>query len=229
MGGMVLARMVALGLMGALAGCGGSVFSSSPGSTDSGAPDTSTNDAAGQDAGRTDGGVPWSPVCPDLPPKESSPCTHDLVECEYGARFDIACDLVMQCTGGEWHAQMLGFGGCPTPAPNPAACPPTAKGIPVGEPCPADTNDRCAYAEAVCTCSPPLMGGPIPVDGGLVATWSCLPEPGCPMPRPRLGSACSNPSQSCTYVACDYGQVCQSGVWQGQPEGCAQAGGGSGG
>ena len=63
-------------------------------------------------------------------------------------------------------------------------------------------------------------------DGSLDATWYCQ-EPAdsrCPMPRPRLGSACSD------AVECDYGtcgaitggnaEACKGGVWVDDPVAC---------
>jgi hypothetical protein len=72
------------------------------------------------------------------------------------------------------------------------------------------------------------LGGPVQLDSGASLEWICLPEEGCPFPRPRLGSACAGSvepgGQVCTYEACSYAQVCRNGVWQAQQAECAGAG-----
>jgi hypothetical protein len=66
------------------------------------------------------------------------------------------------------------------------------------------------------------IGGPVQIDGG-TPDWGCVPEQGCPFPRPLLGVACNSPGQTCTYEACSYGETCQNGAWQADEEGCAGA------
>jgi hypothetical protein len=68
----------------------------------------------------------------------------------------------------------------------------------------------CAYPEGQCNCSETL-----PVSTGPV--WQCFsPKGGCPEPRPRFGSACSQPSLTCDYGACAGGVAmdCNGGYWQ---------------
>jgi hypothetical protein len=88
----------------------------------------------------------------------------------------------------------------------------------------------CHYALGQCYCGQ-LIGPPMAPasDGGIPdQTWSCdVPGQGCPQPRPRLGTACTLEGQSCTYQSCAFGQQCAGGLWQGQPEGCAQMNGGA--
>lgn len=224
-----------------LLGCGGSVASigSSPGGdggpgVDSGGRDATPNDATpnfdagGPDAhGGGDGGTPWSPACPASLPAIGLACDVETVECEYGdAWWSVSCDPVVQCQGGQWTTYQASYSPCsPEPGPNSAACPPSYADVQQGESC-SDTTVSCVYAQAICSCEEPL-GGPVPVsfDGGEYAYWGCVPEQGCPMPRPRIGAACASEGATCTYEDCDYAQVCQDGIWQAEEEGCAMSGG----
>src|SRR6202042_3278987 len=107
------------------------------------------------------------------------------------------------------------------PGPNAAACPASYASVPQGDSC-ASTGLSCLYALGLCTCQAPfgLPGGPS--NGG--GYWGCVPEQGCPFPRPRLGTACSSEGTDCTYEACSYDQVCHDGVWQAEQEACAVPG-----
>ena len=119
------------------------------------------------------------------------------------------------------------FEACtPKPGPNSASCPATYASVPLGASC-AATGLSCTYGQGLCSCQEPL-GGPIQIDSGTGphGYWGCVPEQGCPFPRPRLGSACASVGLYCTYEACSYAQTCQGGVWQGQSEACAVPGGG---
>lgn len=218
-----------------LLGCGGA-FAPSLSSGDAGGGDSGNVDGSpfqdaspGPDEGPPDSGHPWSPVCPASLPTLGSACTADQAECEYGnAWWSVSCDPVVQCENGVWTTDQPSYEACsPEPGPNPSTCPASYAAVPQGTAC-ADTGLDCVYAEAVCSCQVPL-GGPVQIDGGEGASWGCLPGPGCPMPRPRLGSACTAEGTYCTYEACSYGQTCQGGVWHSAEEGCAAAGGGTGG
>jgi hypothetical protein len=47
--------------------------------------------------------------------------------------------------------------------------------------------------------------------------WTCSqPAAGCPNPRPRIGSSCSQDGLSCNYGACSGGVEvqCKDGYWQ---------------
>ena len=182
-------------------------------------------DAGGKDAESED--ASWSPDCPgsDLPPKVGSACSKEGLQCEYlrleylyKVEYDVACDILMECSNGAWANASISPNKCKPDSPNSTACPPSYGKIANGGTC-DDNGLRCAYATGVCTCADSL-GGPITtIDAG--ATWGCNPGPGCPMPRPRLGSACSTP-QNCTYEACVYEETCgMSGIWQGTETVCA--------
>ena len=227
----------------ALAGCGGSVTTLGPGDGggpqgDSGpAQDSGTQDSAPGDAqpipdsGPLDSSPPdagpWSPLCPASPPAVGSSCSTDQLQCEYGsAWWSVSCDAVLQCQGGAWTVSHPSYNPCtPAPGPNPSSCPADYAQVPQGASCNEGT-DQCYYPQGVCACQVPL-GGPVMIDGGN-AYWGCVPEQGCPWPRPRLGTACTATGTYCTYETCSYGQTCQNGVWQGTAEACAGAAGGPG-
>jgi len=227
--------LLAVVVSGLAAGCGGAFVpiegtgDDGGGGTDAGLPDGDrTADACcveidsptGQDAP-----APWSPVCPDAPPKPGTGCTQQTVQCEYGsATWNVACDTVVQCENDVWTTITPSYEPCtPAPGPNPAACPASHAAVPVGTSCQGDVT--CTYPDAVCSCEYPFGGPPPPGDdAGITGNWYCVPEPGCPMPRPRLGSACSGEGTFCTYETCSYGQTCINGTWQSQPMACAGGG-----
>jgi hypothetical protein len=227
------ARTISLvcAVAGLTMGCGGAFDSSGDGgATDSGLQDGSPPDAGGPDgiddaldSSPPDTSSPWSPVCPASAPSPGSACTQQTVQCEYGdASWNVACDVVLQCTNDVWTTIQPSYVPCtPKPGPNPAACPPSFASVPQGAACGGSLT--CSYPQGVCTCQSPLGGPPPPsFDGGPSGYWACVPEPGCPMPRPRLGSACSLEGTFCTYETCAYGQTCINGTWQSQSMACAQ-------
>jgi len=200
-------NLVALALSFAL-GCGGKTSQVGSGH-DAGARDAATEDApAGSDAAsHSDAPAAWSPVCPGSAPAMNAPCSQDNLSCEYG------CGSVLVCSTGAWSGS-LENPFCPM-GPNPAACPTVFAAIDASSACP-DPGDTCVYASGVCECNAPFDPTP---DGG--ASWWCGPGAGCPMPRPRIGSACVSEGQTCSYQECGAAQTCQGGVWQsGQPVGC---------
>jgi len=239
--GLFLAVMVFQGAVG----CGGTILregtdsgpdagEDAPGKPDvgpdsPGRPDSQTDALgdAGGDAGRS-----WSPVCPVDVPVMGSPCSlpqppdNPEILCEYGKlQYDVACDTVLSCQGGTWGRASPLPSICQPDEPNAPACPATyadlQKDVAAGGSC-SDANLRCEYPEGVCSCSQGF-GGPISIDGG--THWFCNPGPGCPMPRPRLGEACTGSSQSCTYLTCDFAEGCVDGYWHGYFEACAGVGG----
>jgi hypothetical protein len=230
-----LQLLAALGVTGItlLAGCGGATFS--PGGPDAGehdaAPDARGVAEAGRDArGSTDAPLSkdaptgWSPVCPESAPAAGSACSAtEGTTCEYGPlQYDVACDTVFTCQSSVW-TRFPTFGNCVPDGPNPATCPAAITSIVPGQACVA-TGTTCQYSAGVCTCDESL-GGPVFVgDGGRSPTWDCNPGPGCPMPRPRLGTACSATGTSCTYNTCEFAESCIDGAWQGEQEACAIAG-----
>ena len=160
-------------------------------------------------------------------PATGSSCSDEDVQCEYGnAWWSVSCDTVTQCQGGLWTTFQPSFDPCSAmPGPNEPSCPTDYAAVPQGSAC--STNGlSCVYPLGECQCQVPLEG-PVEIDGG-TGYWGCVPEQGCPFPRPRLGSPCHG-NTMCTYETCSYAQTCQDGVWQAQQEACAgTAGGGPG-
>jgi len=229
-----LASALAAGLV--LAGCGGATFDSiaasdaggdAPSASD-GDSDSATHDGGPGDDGPVGDAPSDSPVthgpCPASPPTPGSACTREDLQCEYGTSQYVGCDILVQCTSGQWQTQTFGD-TCPG-GPNPPECPPTMASVPSGSACGSQTI-TCHYDLGQCTCGFLFGPPPPPLDGGGPGyTWTCDdPGPGCPQPRPRVGSACTQDGQSCMYETCSYGQQCTGGVWQAEPVGCAQAGG----
>jgi hypothetical protein len=202
------------------------------GSVDASAEAAGVDGAGGANEAGGDGGTDagsWSAVCPVDAPTVGVACSLAGLQCEYprGAlyagklQYDVTCDILRGCTSGAWATVSFGGVACTPDGPNSTMCPASLDRVANGGAC-ADRSLRCEYPDGVCTCAPNL-GGPIMlVDAG--ASWSCNPESGCPMPRPRLGSACATVGQMCTYEACAYEEICQDGIWQGEEEGCAQPG-----
>jgi hypothetical protein len=160
---------------------------------------------------------PFAP-CAATPPEAGTPCTTEGERCEYGGSVVVACDLVMACSAGVWHTASTG--PCTGPALlGDAGCPPSwlAATTLDGGPCPALD---CQYPEGYCSCEGSCgSGGQSPGPHPLVSPpWSCKASvPGCPSPRPPIGTACD------TDAGCEYGwscgcgtlQACTQGVWQG--------------
>jgi hypothetical protein len=206
-----LKRVAALLALGAM-GCSGAVAKSGAQDGDGG----TTRDAGS--SSRDGGGASWSPVCPVDPPAVGSACSSDAgIQCEYGTlQYNIQCDTVLQCSGGTWSSftedDTAGL-TCVKDGPNPAACPATLAEVSQDSTCAQSLNNvvQCAYPEGVCACE--WAGSP----NGYI--WICDPPPGCPFPRPRLGTACTGDT-GCEYERCGYDQSCQGGVWTGQFGGC---------
>jgi hypothetical protein len=184
---------------------------------------------AGKDAG-PEGGVDggdgggWSTVCPASAPVAGTMCSDSGLQCEYPqamygkVEYDISCDEVVECSGGAWTAASFG-GACNPDGANSSECPTSLGAITSGDTCP-DKGLRCEYPKGVCSCAV-NFGGVVVADAG--ATWTCEPGAGCPMPRPRLGSACgaSTTNPACVYESCSYEQICQNSVWQAELAVCA--------
>ena len=177
-----------------------------------------------------DGGQDGAPIqdggstqCPSSPPTEGASCSPESLYCEYGNDPSLACNEVAQCSLGHWTVQKP-YGQCPTP-PNPSSCPASFASVPVGQHCGDLVGTTCSYAQGFCGCSVG-SGGPYPEDASAVATWICdAPSAGCPQPRPKLGTSCSQEGLECDYSPCSLPSgvsvVCQGGAWQDQPYGCA--------
>jgi hypothetical protein len=132
--------------------------------------------------------------------------------CEYGTSTVPLCDTLATCTKKAWVIRppvpnALACGGGP-----PIMCPPNFGSVPRGSLC-MPAGGYCDYELGRCQCAFRL-GGP----AHLPAVWMCQdPAVGCPKPRPRLGSVCSQDGILCDYGACyiDGGnqEDCVGGVW----------------
>jgi hypothetical protein len=152
------------------------------------------------DSNGPDGSTQWSPVCPSTPPALGSPCSPQQAECEY------ACGApILECDPNGW---LGGPSMTCEPSTNPPGCPSSSVQLQSGAPCTADGLTCVASNEGQCSCL--NSGNP---DGGINDTWYCEPQPGCPYPRPRIGSPCSN-NMVCYYSSSGSGQICEDGVWR---------------
>jgi hypothetical protein len=178
----------------------------------------------GGEAGRSDGAV--SNFCPATKPQPGGTCVGKQT-CEYGDDPSAACDALMACVSGAWTTtQEPATTGCSTT--NPSTCPTTFGDVTQGDACGAQPFD-CYYAEARCSCAVVVLQGACIKSDCPAPTWDCdtpatdsanmlTPEDGCPVPRPRIGSSCSNADfeKSCNYGYCQGGVaiLCTSNVWQ---------------
>jgi hypothetical protein len=162
-----------------------------------------------------DGGGVVPTSCPSTPPIQGMACGTVGETCEYGSAWWLHCDTVVKCgTDHLWMPTELGTGSCP--GEGAPSCPATyASALGAGE-CagPAD----CDYPQGHCTCLG-YCGGP-PPPGPVPSTFHCSAAPsGCPVPRPRAGTACATEGKTCEYMlGCCGGTVlqCTSGEWQAQ-------------
>ena len=129
------------------------------------------------------------------------------LECEYGSNPSTACNEIATCDSTGWS-----FSGASGPSTCPGGtCPATYADVPQNKTCTPLGLD-CAYAQGQCNCARTAL-----VSVGDTPVWQCsTPATGCPEPRPRLGSACSQPSLECDYGACTGGiaEQCLDGIWQ---------------
>jgi hypothetical protein len=131
--------------------------------------------------------------------------------CEGGSSPVEVCDTVATCNGGRWQVTPAGSGSCG--GGDGGSCPPSFASVPRQQHCSPYGFD-CDYPEGRCACAVPA--GPVPLDASAAAEWLCQdPAPGCPQPRPRLGSACTSAQDG---VLCDYGACSAFG---GTAETCA--------
>ena len=173
-----------------------------------------TGKGSADDGGAMPSSDGLSPLCPTEAPAKGAACSREGLMCEYGTlSFNVACDNVVQCENGTWSAFDAGF-VCTPDGPNAASCLTFAelsKSPTCDNNAPA-SSQLCTFPEGVCQCD--WGGSP----NGFI--WSCdTPEPTCPLPRPRVGSACTG-TADCNYVNCGYDQACRDGLWVGNADGC---------
>jgi|HubBroStandDraft_1064217.scaffolds.fasta_scaffold37486_3 hypothetical protein len=190
-------------------GCGGKAEYASGRSGDEGGPVDRSVEAG------ADSPSPWSPVCPEAAQVEFSPCSVEGIACEYG------CNNVLMCGGGIWGgAPIQGVDSVCVTSPNASSCPVSLSGVAPGATC-SNAGDTCFFADGICQCNAP-QAPPPPSSPAAANTWFCGPQNACPMPRPRIGSACSTPSLRCDYTLCGASQVCMGGLWTPTSGQCAQ-------
>jgi hypothetical protein len=189
-------------------GCGGQTAASGPG-VDAGRKDSTGNDSqTATEADTKPASAPWSPVCPASAPTEGSSCTLNNLNCEYG------CGNVLVCVDGTWGGA-IGSPFCQD-GKSPLGCPPAISSINAdGGACTGPVTGACVYPTEVCECVSPFDPTP-----DASSSWWCGPGVGCPMPRPRIGSACTSAGQSCSYAECGSTETCMGGYWQGGDEPC---------
>jgi hypothetical protein len=107
-------------------------------------------------------------------------------------------------------------------------CPPTMPDV--GASCPCAFS--CEYgASSLVRCNTLLTGShgqwtvtQLPLDTGCEGAGPSFPPPGgsCPSERPRIGTACSVPNESCDYGACtgNVNLLCTGGAWEDAPIVC---------
>jgi hypothetical protein len=200
--GLVLATAAACGAAGSHASGSGD---GGPGSGDASGTDGSGDDSGGSsDGGSSDAGTPdWASLCTDFPSPDASTCPEPGLTCEYGSSPNPLCNTLALCASGGWETTE------PTPACAYGACPASYAAVQQSATCPADPFS-CSYPQGQCNCNLTSNGA----NPRLV--WSCTtPAAGCPEPRPRLGSPCSQPNLSCDYGACSGGikQICVNDIW----------------
>jgi hypothetical protein len=171
----------------------------------------STSKDAGHDARREASTGALSNACPTSRPAAGAPCAlAAFTDCEFGSDPELHCDTLMGCADGGWVVTSSPEdAGCATN--NSALCPATFSAITQEGLCTVDAGGlagvECYYPEARCACT--LSTAP--------ATWLCdtAETPGCPDPRPRIGSPCeaSDAAPLCDYGGC-WPQTCQLGRWK---------------
>jgi hypothetical protein len=170
--------------------------------------------------------VPSERACPGSVPKDGGACApvEAVLACEYGGNANRACTTFADCAALKAGAPLSWI---VTPATqgcgqNQAACPGTY-GIGEGAACPA-MNLSCDYDEGRCACLACAGDGGVQ-SGYTGGYWHCRAwkdvAPGCPVPRPLLGSACTvQEGTLCDYDMCCSGPslgpsaLCAGGVWR---------------
>lgn len=161
--------------------------------------------------------------CPVARPTEASACSTSQLACEYGSDPALECDTIVTCQGGSWTTTQTPFTGGFCTTTSASGCPASAADVSQGMAC--GMLKECYYAQARCECACPSGNpGGACFASGSGGTWQCDTSSGtssaCPAVRPRLGTACSQANQQCSYagtsspLAC-WGDAleCRGGVW----------------
>jgi hypothetical protein len=198
-------------LLGLLVPCAGCSSSSASGAAGPGSDGGKGQDAG--DAGESDGA--GGTACLASAPKDGSMCGPQGLVCEYGTATVEACDTVATCNGGRWQVVGPGPGGLLCMSGPASECPASLSTVQVGAHC-SPLALVCDYPDGRCACDV-RTGAPV-TDASAQATWICpSPDPSCPMPRPRLGAACSSEGLSCDYGTCAIpgatAERCTGGIW----------------
>jgi hypothetical protein len=189
-----------------LSACGGSVAPGAPALLEAGTPDSRQ---AVMETGNAD-----SPVCPSSKPSSGDSCT-GVLACEYGDDPHVSCDTLITCTAGAWMTtQQPAASGCSTT--NPQGCPSTLDALMSSEGC--TPNLSCYYPGARCVCGTLVPGAPVDwlCDTGTNTTMDASAGASCPLPRPRIGTACTEAGVTCEYGWCqseDDALACTNGAW----------------
>jgi hypothetical protein len=176
---------------------------------------TETTDASAQ---TVDGQVntKGSSACPSAKPRTGAACTGAAV-CEYGDDPRLACDALITCAAGTWTmTQVPATTGCSTT--NSPACPAAFDGATPGA-SGCVPNLSCYYPEARCYCGAMVPGTPVGwlCDTGTNITMNASAFESCPLPRPRIGTACTEVDLTCEYGRCqgeDDVLACTNGAWE---------------
>lgn len=161
------------------------------------------------------------PPCPSSVPADGSACAAvtGFYACEYGGDAHgecttyASCGMLVGASASTWQV-IVPDATCGQRA---ASCP-AAFGDNEGMTC-QTSQATCEYDQGMCACigcqSP---GGP---DSGYwhCRAWTDVPA-GCPVPRARIGTACSDEGLQCDYDKCCSGPAigvrmeCTDGVWE---------------
>ncbi len=172
-------------------------------------PDSGAIDAGG---GFDAGPYTMSPCPADAP--DGGRCTGNFA-CEYGGDAWGNCTTIWLCRDGLWELFPLTIGCGPQAVTCPASFGATS------------SPPTCQESDNLQTDSPICTYGQQGSCGCVCGTYSCRAwdsyGPGCPVPRPRLGTLCPTEGVTCNYWNCcpsgpddvNIGppMVCSDGLW----------------
>jgi hypothetical protein len=161
------------------------------------------------------------PACPTTAPPQGSACGPQGLACEYGTATTVECDTVATCNGGRWEIALPTMTKSLCQSGPASECPSSFAAVPLGQRCDVYPLP-CDYPEGRCACT--VREGPTVTDASAMATWICpSPDPGCPLPRARLGAPCTS-SDACDYGTCAIpgatAEACTDNLWVAQSAAC---------